>query len=216
MSAPSSARLIGLAPVYDAATRILMLGSFPSPASLAARQYYAHPQNQFWKLMGALLDAPLHDLPYPQRIGHLLRHGVGVWDVYQSCARPGALDADIRAGKANDFSMLLKQTPCLASLCFNGKTAGKFAPRLTALARAAGRELTTHILPSSSPAYTLPFARKLERWRAAAYMGETRFPDFAGECRLVTEADSADAGLQGCMDAALVDVGNWTDGCGKT
>ncbi|MDR2624981.1 MAG: DNA-deoxyinosine glycosylase [Zoogloeaceae bacterium] len=161
-----SERLSGLPPVQDAAIRVLMLGSFPSPASLAARQYYGHPQNQFWRLMGAVLDVPLPALTYPERIEHLLRHGIGIWDVYQSCTRPGALDADIRAGKRNDFPALLQQTPLLAHLCFNGKTAGKFAPRLVALAAAAGREVTSHVLPSSSPAYTLPFAQKLERWRA--------------------------------------------------
>jgi hypoxanthine-DNA glycosylase len=165
MSAPAPIRLTGLAPVHDVATRILLLGSFPSPASLAAQQYYGHPQNQFWRLVGAILDMPLAALPYPERIEGIRRHGIGIWDVYQSCTRPGALDADIRAGKANDFPALLQQTPQLASLCFNGKTAGKFAPRLAALARAAGRELRTHVLPSSSPAYTLPFAQKLESWR---------------------------------------------------
>jgi hypoxanthine-DNA glycosylase len=165
MNMPSD-RLSGLSPVYDAATRVLLLGSFPSPASLAAQQYYGHPQNQFWRLMGALLDAPLHALPYPERIDLLLRHGIGIWDVYQSCVRPDALDADIRAGKANDFSLLLPQMPRLTRLCFNGKTAARFAPRLAALACAvAGREVTTCVLPSSSPAYTLPFAQKLERWR---------------------------------------------------
>ncbi|MDR0735337.1 MAG: DNA-deoxyinosine glycosylase [Zoogloeaceae bacterium] len=160
----SSERRSGLAPVHDAATRILVLGSFPSPASLAAGQYYGHPQNQFWRLMGTILGVPLHALPYPERIGHLLRHGIGIWDVYQSCVRPGAMDADIRAGKANDFVSLLRQMPCLVRLCFNGKTAARFAPCLTALA-AAGREVTACVLPSSSPAYTLSFAQKLERWR---------------------------------------------------
>lgn len=116
--------------------------------------------------MGAILDVPFQALSYPERIRHLLRHGIGVWDVYQSCTRPGALDVDIHAGKVNDFPALLQQTPLLAHLCFNGKTAGKFAPRLVALAVAAGREVTPHLLPSSSPAYTLPFAQKLERWRS--------------------------------------------------
>ncbi|MDR0673256.1 MAG: DNA-deoxyinosine glycosylase [Zoogloeaceae bacterium] len=158
-------RRFGLAPVYDAATRILVLGSFPSPASLLARQYYGHPQNQFWRLMGAMIDAPLHDLPYLERLDCLLRHGIGIWDVYQSCVRPGALDADIRAGKANDFSGLLHETPRLARFCFNGRTAARFAPRLVALAAEAGREVTAHVLPSSSPVYTLSFAQKRERWR---------------------------------------------------
>ncbi|MDR2925347.1 MAG: DNA-deoxyinosine glycosylase [Azoarcus sp.] len=163
MNAPPSepVRLSGLAPVFDAGTRCLILGSFPSPASLAAQQYYGHKQNHFWKLLGAILDEPLFALPYAERLQHVLAHHIGIWDVYRACVRPGALDASIRAGEANDFDALFAQMPALKRLCFNGLCAAKFAPRLMR------PNLETHILPSSSPAYTLPFASKLERWRAA-------------------------------------------------
>ncbi|MDR2678327.1 MAG: DNA-deoxyinosine glycosylase [Zoogloeaceae bacterium] len=154
-------RLTGLAPVFDEHIRCLILGSFPSPASLAARQYYGHRQNQFWRLLGAVLDEPLCNLPYPERLRKVLDHHTGIWDVYHACIRPGALDADIRAGEANDLDALLEQTPRLARICFNGQTAGKFASRLAR----PGIEL--HVLPSSSPAYTLSFAAKLARWREA-------------------------------------------------
>jgi hypoxanthine-DNA glycosylase len=162
----AGSRLSGLGPVYDANIRRLILGSFPSPASLAAQQYYGHRQNHFWKLLGAILDLPLYDTPYPERMAALLARGIGVWDVYQSCTRPGALDADIRAGAPNDFAALLRETPHLRRVCFNGQTAGKFAPQLAALGAASGAalELETRVLPSSSPAYTLPFAQKLELW----------------------------------------------------
>ncbi|MDR2093679.1 MAG: DNA-deoxyinosine glycosylase [Azoarcus sp.] len=156
-----TSRLTGLAPVSDASIRCLILGSFPSPASLAARQYYGHRQNHFWKLLGAIFAEPLYDLPYPERTRRVLAHHVGIWDVYRACIRPGALDADIRAGEANDFAALLARTPVLARVCFNGRTAAKFAPQLARFG------LETCVLPSSSPAYTLPFASKLERWRAA-------------------------------------------------
>ncbi|GHU10466.1 DNA-deoxyinosine glycosylase [Betaproteobacteria bacterium] len=152
--------LIGLPPIFNPQIRLLILGSFPSPASLAARQYYGHKQNHFWKLLGAIFDEPLYERPYAERVARALEHRIGIWDVYQSCTRQGALDADIRAGAANDFATLLQQTPNLRRVCFNGQTAGKFAPRLAALG------LETRILPSSSPAYTLPFAQKLERWKA--------------------------------------------------
>jgi hypoxanthine-DNA glycosylase len=155
----SNERMSGLVPIVDARTILLILGSFPSPASLAAQQYYGHRQNHFWKLLGAILDAPLYDMPYPERTLTVLTHGIGIWDVYQSCIRPGALDADIRAGALNDFATLVKQAPRLRRVCFNGQTAGKFAPRLAAMG------LGTCILPSSSPAYTLPFAQKLARWQ---------------------------------------------------
>jgi hypoxanthine-DNA glycosylase len=156
------AKLTGLAPIADAQARVLILGSFPSPASLAAQQYYGHRQNHFWKLLGAVLEEPLHELSYAQKTARVLFHRIAIWDVFRACIRPGALDADIRAGEANDFATLLRQTPQLRRICFNGQTAGKFAPRLAALNPA----LECHILPSSSPAYTLPFAQKLERWRS--------------------------------------------------
>ncbi|MDR3054800.1 MAG: DNA-deoxyinosine glycosylase [Zoogloeaceae bacterium] len=152
--------LTGLPPILNAEVRLLILGSFPSPTSLAAQQYYGHRQNHFWKLLGAIFDEPLYELLYAERVARVLARHIGIWDVYRACIRPGALDADIRAGKANDFAALLPQTPHLRRVCFNGQTAGKFAPRLAALG------LETCVLPSSSPAYTLPFARKLERWKA--------------------------------------------------
>lgn len=154
------ARLTGLAPIFDAQVRLLILGSFPSPASLKAQQYYGHRQNHFWKLVGEILGEPLFELPYPERTARVLGWGVGIWDVYQACVRPGALDADIRAGEANDFAGLVARAPGLRRVCFNGQAAGRFAPQLENLG------LETCVLPSSSPAYTLPFAAKLARWRA--------------------------------------------------
>ena len=159
MNTSVAPRLTGLAPVFDAETRCLILGSFPSPASLAAQQYYGHKQNHFWKLLGAVIEEPLFDLPYPERLRRVLAHRIGIWDVYRACVRPGALDADIRASEANDFSTLFIRAPEINRVCFNGQTAAKFAPQL------AQSGLETHVLPSSSHAYTLAFAAKLNRWR---------------------------------------------------
>ncbi|MDR2164266.1 MAG: DNA-deoxyinosine glycosylase [Zoogloeaceae bacterium] len=156
----AEARHTGLDPVCNADVRCLILGSFPSPASLSARQYYGHRQNQFWRLLGAVLGEPLPELVYPERLERVLARGIGVWDVYRSCVRPGALDADIRAGEANDLAGLVARMPRLRRVCFNGQTAARFAPKLTVLG------LATVTLPSSSPAYTLAFAQKLARWRA--------------------------------------------------
>ncbi|MDR3087126.1 MAG: DNA-deoxyinosine glycosylase [Azoarcus sp.] len=166
MNTRASSRLTGLAPVFDAESRCLILGSFPSPASLAAQQYYGHKQNHFWKLLGAVIEEPLFDLPYSERLRRILARHIGIWDVYRTCVRPGALDADIRAGEANDFFTLLTRAPALVRVCFNGQTAAKFAPQL------AQSGLETHILPSSSPAYTLAFAIKLDRWRKALSCGD--------------------------------------------
>jgi len=154
-------RLDGLAPIINPGVRLMILGSFPSPASLKAQQYYGHRQNHFWKLLGAILGEPVYELPYPERTARVLARGIGIWDVYQACIRPGALDADIRAGEPNDFAALIQRAPALQRVCFNGQTAGKFAPQLERLG------LATQVLPSSSPAYTLPFAEKLIRWREA-------------------------------------------------
>lgn len=157
--------LTGLPPVIDAQARVLILGSFPSAASLAAGQYYAHKQNQFWRLLAAILGQPLPAMDYAARQAAVKAAGLAIWDVYGSCERQGSLDAAIRNGAANDFAQLRTLAPGLAKVCFNGQTAGRFAARLAAL----GYE--TAVLPASSPAYTLSFERKLAVWRAALVTG---------------------------------------------
>ncbi|MDR1936795.1 MAG: DNA-deoxyinosine glycosylase [Candidatus Accumulibacter sp.] len=167
MNADSS-RLIGLPPILDAGVGTLILGSFPSPASLAARHYYAHRQNQFWRVMAEVLGEPLGEFDYAEKQRCLLRHGVGVWDVYHACRREGALDAAIEAAEQNDFSRLGKAAPRLRRVFFNGQTSGRFARWF------AGQGYETRILPSTSPAYTLAFARKAAAWREAFQGTEDR------------------------------------------
>ena len=158
-SAPSSL-LTGFPPVLDRATRILILGSFPGEASLAAQQYYAHPRNQFWRLLSAVLRDDVASLPYEQRLARLLSHQVGLWDVIAACEREGSLDTAIRRAQANEFAMLKHQCPQLDKVCFNGKTSGRFEP----LFAAAG--FRTLVLPSSSPANAqLSFEEKLAQWK---------------------------------------------------
>jgi hypoxanthine-DNA glycosylase len=151
--------LTGLPPIIDGQARVLILGSFPSPASLAAGQYYAHRQNHFWRILAAVLDQPLAEMDYAARQAAVKAAGIAIWDVYGACERPGSLDAAIRKGKANDFAALKKSAAAIRRVCFNGRTAGRFAPQLAAL----GYE--TIVLPSTSPAYTLAFEEKLARWR---------------------------------------------------
>jgi len=152
--------LTGFPPVVDSATRILILGSFPGEASLAAQQYYAHPRNQFWRLLSAVLKDELTPLSYEQRLQRLLTHRVGLWDVLAACEREGSLDAAIRRAQANEFAMLKHQCPQLEKVCFNGKTSGRFEP----LFAAAG--FRTLVLPSSSPANAqLSFEEKLAQWK---------------------------------------------------
>jgi len=158
----AEAPLRGFAPVIDRRVETLILGSFPSAASLAAGQYYAHPRNQFWSILGAILGEPLPDLAYPERLQRLLAHRVGLWDVLGACAREGSLDAAIRAPQANDFAPLLRRAPHLVRVLFNGQTAGRYAPRFAA----AG--LAVVVLPSTSPAHAgRSAAQKLALWRQA-------------------------------------------------
>jgi len=152
--------LTGFPAVLQSDTRILILGSFPGEASLAAQQYYAHPRNQFWRLLSAVLDDDIASLAYEQRLQRLAVHNIGLWDVLAVCEREGSLDTAIRNPQANDFATLKHDCPKLQRVCFNGKTSGKFAPQF----EAAGFD--TLVLPSSSPANAqLSFDQKLEVWR---------------------------------------------------
>ncbi|KVM77961.1 DNA-deoxyinosine glycosylase [Burkholderia ubonensis] len=153
--------LQGFAPVVGPATHTMILGSFPGEASLDAAQYYAHPRNQFWRLLGEVLGEPaLHELAYDARLERVLKHGIGIWDVLAACHREGSLDSAIRNAKPNDFDALREHAPLLKKVCFNGKTAGRFAEVIGA----AGYE--TLVLPSSSPANAMmSFEQKLALWR---------------------------------------------------
>jgi hypoxanthine-DNA glycosylase len=153
--------LTGLPPILDARVETLVLGSFPSPASLAAQHYYAHRQNQFWRVMAEVLGEPLTGFDYAEKRRCLLRHRVGVWDVYRVCRREGALDSAIEAAERNDFSLLGEKAPRIRRVFFNGQTSGRFARWF------AEQGYETRILPSTSPAYTLAFARKAAAWREA-------------------------------------------------
>ena len=153
--------LSGLAPVLDPAVHTLILGSFPGAASLQAQRYYAHPRNQFWALLGAVLNEPLADLPYGDRLQRMLSRHVGLWDALAGCEREGSLDAAIRRPQPNDHLLLEELCPQLRRVCFNGKAAGRYAPIYTA----AGYE--TLVLPSSSPANAqLSLSAKLALWQA--------------------------------------------------
>lgn len=158
--APSSPLLTGFPPVLDCNTRILILGSFPGKASLLAQQYYAHPRNQFWRLLSTILNEDLVELSYPERLKRLQAHGIGLWDVIAACEREGSLDTAIRRAAANDFAALKHQCPRLSRVCFNGKTSGKFATQF------ADAGFDTLVLPSSSPANAQwTFDQKLAVWR---------------------------------------------------
>lgn len=148
-------------PVVDANTRLLILGSLPGDASLKAGQYYGHPRNAFWRLVGGVIAVDLVALPYPERLEALKRARVGLWDVIAGAERPGSLDADIRDIEAADLRRLVAELPALRAVAFNGGTAAKIGRR--SLGETNGIDLID--LPSSSPAHAArTFAQKAEAW----------------------------------------------------
>jgi len=149
----------GFPPVLDAGIETLILGSFPSVASLGKAQYYGHPQNQFWRLVGAVIGEPLPAMDYERRKRALLRHRIGLWDIIDACVREGSLDTNIRNARHNDFTRVTGVAKKLRRVCFNGKTAGKKEAQFAALG------FETFVLPSSSPANTMRFEEKLKQWR---------------------------------------------------
>jgi hypoxanthine-DNA glycosylase len=156
-----AAALVGFGPVVGPRTRLMVLGSFPGVASLAAGQYYAHPRNQFWPLLSALWGVDLRALDYPARLDVLRARGLGLWDVYARCRREGSLDSAIEAAELNDFAALRAIAPGLVAVAHNGGESARTMQRLQALG------LATHRLPSSSPANaSWSFERKLAAWRA--------------------------------------------------
>jgi hypoxanthine-DNA glycosylase len=153
--------LCGLAPIVARHTRLLVLGSFPSVASLAAGQYYAHPRNHFWTILSALWSIDLRELPYARRIAVVKDTGLGIWDVYASCRREGSLDSAIEDAVPNDLAGLVARAPQLQAIAHNGGESAR-AMRLT-----RGFGLPVHRLPSTSPANaSWSFERKLAAWRA--------------------------------------------------
>jgi hypoxanthine-DNA glycosylase len=166
-----SAFVCSFPPIASANARVLILGSMPSLASLAQRQYYGHPQNAFWPIMGRLFGAG-RELPYDERQRILHERGVAVWDVLRECYREGSLDADIHveSESPNDFVMFFRGHPKIATIFFNGQRSEVMfrrhaLPKLSAL----DRKLHYMRLPSTSPAHAgRTFDEKLSAWRAVA------------------------------------------------
>ena len=147
-------------PIVAADTRVLILGSLPGEASLAAGRYYAHPQNQFWRLTGGVIGVNLPLLGYQQRLAALLAAGVGLWDTVASAAREGSLDAALRDVEQAALGELVGRLPTLRAIGFNGATSARLGRRAL-----GGASQTLIDLPSSSPAYAaMPFAAKAEIW----------------------------------------------------
>lgn len=151
----------GLPPIARADARLLILGSLPGDASLAAERYYAHPRNHFWLLLEQVLGQALVGLAYDERLQVLKRHGVALWDVVDKAQRTGSLDGQMRGVEVRDLPSFVNSLPLLSAIAFNGATAARHGRKALGATR-----LHLLDLPSSSPALTIPVAAKLDRWRA--------------------------------------------------
>lgn len=169
------------APLVQPASRLLILGSLPSAKSLAAQQYYAHPQNQFWRLLDQVCGVPLSPLDYNARLNMLHHCRIGLWDVVQSASRRSSSDSDIKDAAPQDLLALLGEYPNISAIAFNGGKASQIGRRIlrekgeylrftpsAASAEISERHLRLFDLPSSSAANTMAFDRKAAAWAVLA------------------------------------------------
>ena len=162
--ASSSPLLRSFPPVIARSSRVLVLGTMPGERSLQAGEYYAHPQNAFWRLMDDILGIPAA-LPYAQRLQRVTARGVALWEVLASCERAGSLDTAIRNATPNDFESLFKAYPRLVAVLFNGRKAEELWRRHV---RAGPASVTVRTLPSSSPANArMSYDGKRQAWAEA-------------------------------------------------
>lgn len=147
-------------PYINSETKILVLGTMPGIASLEKQEYYAHPRNHFWKIMYTLLSEIPIDENFENKIKLLQNHHIGLWDVLENCERKGSLDVNIKNQKENDIESLLKKYPGIKKIVFNGKESHKYFFKKFGQIKG----ITYYVMPSTSPANTMSFDKKLEYW----------------------------------------------------
>ena len=158
-----SRRIVAFPPVARADAKILILGSMPSVASLEEGFYYGHPRNAFWRILSEVYGDPLPETVEGKK-ALIVEHRLALWDALTACEREGSLDSAIRQPELNDFGALFAACPDIERVLFNGGTAHRLFIR-------AGKAFLTgrdwRVMPSTSPAYTLSYERKLAQWRQA-------------------------------------------------
>ncbi|SFM95018.1 DNA-deoxyinosine glycosylase [Nitrosomonas communis] len=142
--------IIALPPILPKRAHTLILGSIPGAKSLELNQYYAHPQNQFWRFMGDIFGAS-PSIPYEERIKVLKQKGIAVWDVLKACNRYGSMDADIKNPVVNDFECFYQDNPSIKLVVFDSSSAENFYKRL--VQPTLSQELIYRRVPSPSPAH---------------------------------------------------------------
>lgn len=151
-------------PLINQQSCVLILGTLPGEDSLKYQQYYGHQRNHFWRIIGDIIGLPLTTADYTERCEAILAHRFALWDTLRQAKRQGSLDSCIRDPQPNDIPALLRDYPNIRAIGFNGKQAERFfKPHLAHLPR----ELSLLSLPSTSPAYTLAYEKKLAQWSQA-------------------------------------------------
>ncbi|MDQ1096805.1 MULTISPECIES: DNA-deoxyinosine glycosylase [Chryseobacterium] len=153
-------RISSFAPIVDKDSEILILGSVPGVRSLEKQQYYAHPQNKFWRIMFQLLNEDFTE-DYSQRIAILNKHHIALWDVIDSCERKGSLDSEIRNEEANRVDELLNDHPNVRAVFCNGGKSYKNVQKMLG----KNYRIPIFLLPSTSPLHTVSLEQKLESWK---------------------------------------------------
>lgn len=157
-------QIFSFEPIVDDKCKVLILGTMPGVMSLRKQQYYGYDYNVFWRIMYALFDLE-PDESYERRKGFVLQHSIAVWDVLMACEREGSSDSDIKNPFPNDFKTLYMRYPNISSVCFNGGPAGRLYNRYVEKTEEIQAARSFYSLPSTSPAYTISFAKKLEQWK---------------------------------------------------
>ncbi len=152
-------RISSFAPIVAEDSKILILGSVPGAKSLEMKEYYAHPQNQFWKIIFHLFNENLSS-DYVEKLELLKRKNIALWDVIDTCERKGSLDSEIRNEEANDIQQLLQNYPSIKAIFCNGQKSFKNLLKITG----KESEIPVFVLPSTSPLHTISFEKKLREW----------------------------------------------------
>src|SRR5690606_38979157 len=153
-------RITSFPPIISETSKVLILGSAPGVKSLQMQQYYAHPQNQFWKILFHLFEEEFQ-IDYDARKQLLSKYDIALWDVIDSCEREGSSDAKIRNEEHNDVLQLINDFPNIRAIFSNGQKSSKEARKMLG----ADSQIPFYVLPSTSPLHTIPFDKKLEAWK---------------------------------------------------
>ncbi|MGZ5284278.1 MAG: DNA-deoxyinosine glycosylase [Kaistella sp.] len=154
-----SNRISSFPPIITETSKILILGSVPGVKSLQMQQYYAHPQNHFWKIIFELLDQDFTE-DYLAKTEIIRKNNIALWDVIDTCEREGSLDTKIRNEEHNDITKMLRDHPSIRAIFCNGQKSFKNLKKILG----KESEIPVFVLPSTSPLHTIPFYKKLNGW----------------------------------------------------